>query len=240
MNFSRNETGGIIVTLSLLRIVVVTIPAVVALVLFLTTPASAGAQGLVDFDYENLSFRGMMLDRGSISSSHIESTSSFGGRFDLGLLGPGVRVVAGFNHWSSTLAESEVGKLESKLEALISDETGGPANVELGEITWSDVAFHGDLHFLWRVPFGLLTYAGLGASAHVLRGGGAAIDDTFIDDLLDSVRAGVNVHGGLEVPLHQRFRVIGEARYELLEDLSYLQFRVGGQFMFGLPAVGEG
>lgn len=240
MNLSRNETGGIVVTLSLLRVVVVTIPVVVALVLFLTVPVSAGAQGLADFDYENLSFRGMMLDRGSVSSSHIESTSSFGGRFDLGLLGPGVRVVAGFNHWSSTLAESEVGELESKLEALIGDETGGSANVELGEITWSDVAFHGDLHFLWRVPFGLLTYAGLGASAHVLRGGGAAIDDTFIDDLLDSVRAGVNVHGGLEVPLHQRFRVVGEARYELLEDLSYLQFRVGGQFMFSLPAVGEG
>ena len=240
MSLGRSEIGRIVVAPPLLTVIAATIPVVVAPVLFLTAPASAGAQGLADFDYENLSFRGMMLDGGHVSSSRIKSTASFGGRFVLGLLGPGVRVVAGFTHWSSTLADSEVGELESRLEALITEETGGPANVELGEITWSDVAFHGDLHFLWRVPFGLLTYAGLGASAHVLRGGGAAIDDTFVEDLLDSVRAGVNVHGGLEVPLHQRFRAVGEARYELLEDLSYLQFRIGGQFMFGPPAVGEG
>ena len=126
-------------------------------------------------------------------------------------------------------------EFESKLEALIRDETGGMATVDLGEIGWSDVALSGDAHFLWQVPLGLLTYAGLGLTAHVLRGSGAAIADTFVDDLLDSVRAGLNVHGGLEVPFHQRFRVVGETRYELLDDLSYLQLRVGGQFMFGSP-----
>ena len=196
-------------------------------------PAGAGAQSLADFDYENLSFSGVMLDGGYISSSRIESTSSFGGRVDLGLLGPGVRVVTGFNHWSSKLADKEVRDLESKLESLIQDETGGPVPVDLGEIGWSDVALYGDLHFLWSIPMGLLTYAGLGATAHVLRGSGPAIDDTFVDDLLDSVRAGVNVHGGLEVPMGRRFRVVGEARYEVLEDLSYLQLRLGGQLVFG-------
>ncbi len=215
-------------------------PAAIVALALLLAPASAGAQGLADFDYENLSFRGVMLDGGHVSSSRIKSTASFGGRLDLGLLGPGVRVVAGFSHWSSTLADREVQELESKLESLIFDETGGPATVQLGEIAWSDVAFHGDAHFLWRVPLGLLTYAGLGASTHVLRGSGAAIDATFVDDLLDSVRAGVNIHGGLEVPLHRRFRAVGEVRYELLEDLSYLQFRLGGQFLFGSPFPGEG
>ena len=205
----------------------------VLVALFFSAPGPARAQGLADFDYENLSLRGVMLDGGHVSSSRIESTNSIGGRFDLGLLGPGVRVVAGVNHWSSTLASREVRELESKLETLILDETGGPAAVDLGEITWSDVALHGDMHFLWRIPFGLLTYAGLGGSAHVLRGSGAAINDTFVDDLLDSVRAGVNVHGGLEIPIYRRFRFVGETRYEVLEDLSYLQFRLGGQIMFG-------
>ncbi len=204
----------------------------------LAIPVGGAAQDLADFDYENLSFEGVMLDYGYVSSSRIASTGSFGGRFDLGLLGPGVRVVGGFTHWSSTLARSEVRELETKLEALILDETGGPATVDLGRIKWSDVALHGDLHFLWRVPFGLLTYAGLGGSAHVLRGSGPAIDETFVDDLLDSVRAGVNVHGGLEVPLHPRFRAVGEARYEVLEDLSYLQLRIGGQVVFGSATAG--
>lgn len=211
----------------------------VGIIGLLAGAAPALAQGISDLDYEDLSFRGVMLDAGYMSSSRVESGASLGGRIDLGFLGRGVRVVGGFNHWSSKLARSEVRELEDKLNALIV-EGGGTETVELGNITWSDVALSGDVHFLWSVPFGLLTYAGLGATAHVLRGSGAAIDDTFVDDLLDSVRAGVNVHAGLEVPLHDRFRVVGETRYELLEDLSYLQFRVGGQIMFAPPAPGEG
>ncbi len=204
------------------------------------TPRVAEAQGLADFDYEDLSFRGVMLDAGYITASRVEPAGSFGGRVDLGFLGPGVRVVAGFNHWSSELSIGEVRELETRIEQLVEAETGEPADVDLGTIGWSDVALNTDVHFLWSVPFGLLTYAGLGGTAHVLRGSGAAIDDTFIDDLLDSIRAGLNAHVGLEVPLHPRFRLVGETRYELVEDLSYLQFRVGGQFMFALPAPGEG
>lgn len=206
---------------------------------FLTGASSARAQGLSDLDYEDLSFRGVMLDVGYVSSSKVDDTSSFGGRFDLGFLGQGVRVVAGFNHWSSTLVQKEVRDLEGKLETLIQGETGDVTPVNLGSISWSDTALGADVHFLWRVPFGLLTYLGTGGSAHVLRGSGEAIDGTFVDDLLDSVRAGINLHGGLEIPLHDRFRVVGETRYELLEDLSYLQFRIGGQFMFAAPAPGE-
>jgi hypothetical protein len=87
---------------------------------------------------------------------------------------------------------------------------------------------------------GVLTYAGAGGSFHFLNGGGIAIDDTFIEDLLDSVRAGGNVHGGVEIPLSSRLRVVGEARYEILDNLRYLHIRVGGQFTFGALVPGEG
>ena len=99
----------------------------------------------------------------------------------------------------------------------------------LGEITWSDVALHGDLHYLWQEPVGILGFAGTGLSAHLLRGSGAAIDDTF----LHSIRAGVNLPAGIEFPLHRRLKVVGEARYEILEDLTYLQLRLGAGFLFG-------
>jgi hypothetical protein len=196
-------------------------------------PGGAGAQGLADFDYENLSFQGGMLDIGYIFPAKVDDTQSFGGRVDLGLLGPGVRVTFGFNRWSSFLTEEEVRRLEDSVAALILEQSGETATVDLGAIKWSDVALHGDMHLLWQVPFGLLTYAGLGASAHVLRGGGSAVDETFVDDLLDSVRAGINVHGGLEVPVGSRLRVVGEGRYELLEDLSYFQVRAGLELLFG-------
>lgn len=212
---------------------------VVGLALFWAASPAAG-QGLAEFDYENLAFRGVMLDVGHVSSSRVESTTSYGGRVDLGFVGPGVRVVLGVNRWSSRLERGRVRGFEESLEALVLDQTGETTDISLGEISWSDVALSGDAHFLWRVPFGLLTYTGAGASAHVLRGSGDAIDGTFVDDLLDSVRAGANLHGGIEVPLGPRFRLVGETRYEWLEDLSYLQFRVGGQVMFGSPSPSEG
>lgn len=200
----------------------------------------AAAQGLADLDYEDLSFRGVMLDAGYVSSSRVESTRSFGGRVDLGFLGPGVRVVGGFNRWSSRLQANEVRELEDRLASLIESETGEPQEIDLGTIRWSDISLHGDVHFLWSVPLGLLTYAGAGASAHVLRGSGAAIDNTFVDDLLDSIRAGINLHAGIELPMTSRFRLVGETRYELLEDLGYFQFRVGGQLTWGPLAPEEG
>ncbi len=197
------------------------------------------AQGLAEFDYENLRFRGMMLDLGYVTSSKVESTRSYGGRMDLGFLGPGVRVVVGATSWSSTLVRSEVRRLEERLEALIEEQTGTPTPVNLGDIEWRDFALSTDAHMVWRVSPGFLTYAGMGATAHILSGSGSAIQDTFVEDLLDSVRAGINAHGGVEVPLHPNFRLVGEARYELLQSLSYLQFRLGGQFLFGSPVTGE-
>lgn len=193
----------------------------------------AAAQTLADYDYDNLSVQGVMGDVGYLWGSRVEPTATWGGRVDLGLLGPGVRATVGFNRWSSFLVRSEVRRLEVKLEELIEEQTGMVVPVSLGDISWSDVAIHGDVHVMWEVPFGAFTYAGLGGSAHILRGGGDAIEGTFVEDLLNSIRAGINAHAGLEVPVHRRVRVVGEARFEVLENLRYGQLRLGGQFNFG-------
>ena len=204
-------------------------------------PAPGAAQELADFDYEHLSFRGVGLEAGYINPSRVEPTMSFGVRTDLGYLGPGVRIVTGISHWSSSLRRSEVENLEERLVALMQeqDEGGDEVTVDLGEVTWSDVAVSVDAHMVWSVRGGFLTYAGLGATAHVMSGGGAAVEGTFVEDLLNSVRAGVNAHGGIEIPLHRRFRVYGSTRFELLENLNYLEFRVGGQIHWGDVADGE-
>ena len=208
--------------------------------LIMLAPRPAAAQELADFDYENLSFRGVAVDVGYIVPSRVEPTGSFGARADLGFLGPGVRITAGFNRWSSRLKAREVRLLEQQVEELILEQTGDSVSVDLDEITWSDVAFNADAHVVWSIPLGLLTYAGAGGTAHVLRGGGRAIEDTFVEDLLDSVRAGVNLHGGLELPMGERARFLSEVSYELMENLAYFQFKVGGQYMFGGTPPGEG
>ena len=200
----------------------------------------SGQTSLADYDYENLSFRGFSVEGGYILPNRVDPAYSFGGRLDLGYLGPGLRIVPGFSYWSSTMVDSEVEKLEGKVNDLIRNEVGaGFSGVDLGEIDWSDVVLSLDAHFVWSVPYDLLTFAGGGVSAHILNGEGEAIGGTFVEDLLDSVTTGFNVHTGIEYPLFDRFRLYGLARYELMEDLRYLEFRLGGQIQFAPPAAGE-
>ena len=112
-------------------------------------------------------------------------------------------------------------------------------SVDLGAIEWSDVALTLDAHVVWRVPYNVLTFAGLGGAVHFLNGSGAAIAGTFVEDLLDSVTAGFNLHSGLEVPVHGRLRLSGVARYEVLGDLQYFQLGIGAKVLVSGPAPGE-
>ena len=209
-----------------------------AMALALSVQASA-AQSLADYDYTNLKFRGLGVEWGYLYPTRVDPTQSVGVRMDLGYLGPGVRVVPSVTYWSSRFKRSEVAKFENRVADLVAAQTGERPNVDLGEIDWSDVELALDAHVVWRVPFGILTYAGMGASAHVLNGKGAAIDGTFVQDLLDVVTAGFDVHGGLEYPVSDRVRFYGQARYDVLQHLRYFQLRFGTQFMIGKPAPGE-
>ena len=197
-------------------------------------------QELADFDYENLSFRGLAPEWGYMWPTRVEGTQSVGVRMDLGYLGPGLRIVPSVTYWKSTFKAAEVRELEERVESLITSQTDGPPpTVDLGVIDWSDVSLVVDAQVVWRVPYGVLTFLGIGAGTHLLNGSGAAIDGTFVEDLLDSITTGFNIHAGLEYPLADRFRLYGQARYEALGDLQYSSLRFGGQFMFGTPAPGE-
>jgi opacity protein-like surface antigen len=202
--------------------------------------APVRGQDLADFDYENLRFRGFAPEWGYLWPTRVEPTQSWGVRLDLGYLGPGLRIVPSVTHWQSTFKAAEVRELEERVASLISTQIDEPApTVDLGVIDWSDIALAVDAHLVWRVPYGVLTFAGLGTAVHMLDGSGTAVDGTFVEDLLDSVTAGFNAHAGVEYPVARRFRVYGQVRYEVLGDLRYSQLRFGGQFMIGSAAPGE-
>ncbi len=215
------------------------------LALMLTGGASAGraaAQDLADFDYVNLSFRGLGLETGYIWPTRVEPTSTFGIRMDLGYLGPGVRIVPGITYWSSRMQLDEVRELELRVEDLIDAQSPPgtpPASVSLGRVDWSDLVLTLDGHVVWSVANGVLTYLGVGLGAHIMNGDGDAVANTFVEDLLDSVTAGANVHGGFEYPVSERFRIYGLSRLEVMGDLQYLELRIGGQFMIGDPLPDE-
>jgi len=198
-------------------------------------PQQAGAQDLADYDYENLSFRGIGFDIGYLYADKVEDTRTLGVRFDLGFLGPGFRLTPGVTYWESTLAQSEVIEFEARLDELTVEQGGTvpPGGFDLGVIDRSDVVVSLDGEYVWAVPLKLFFSAGAGLSAHFLNGSGPLIDDTFIEDLLDSVSAGFNLHAGLEFPITNRVRLSAGSKLEVLGDLNYVEFRGGLSFIWG-------
>src|SRR5690606_20694464 len=88
-----------------------------------------------------------------------------------------------------------------------------------------------------------LTYLGAGFSAHMLNARGEGIENTFVEDALDALSAGVTGLAGVEIEPVQRLRIFGEVRYTLLSDLRYPGLRIGASFMLpgaaGATVVGS-
>ena len=189
----------------------------------------AAAQSLADYDYENLAFRGLGVDGGYMWSEKVEDTELYSLRLDLGYLGPGVRIIPSLSFWKSRFTDQELEDLAARINSV----SGGFVDAsELGPIEWSDISFSLDGHFVWNTPIHVLTYLGAGGSLHALNGQGGAIDDTFVEDLLDAITAGVSAIAGFEFEPVDRFRVYGEGRYTAMNSVQYLAARAGVQFMF--------
>jgi len=208
-----------------------------ASVLLTLVPAMAQAQTLEDYDYENLSFRGVGLDVGYIWPTKVMSTPSYGIRVDLGYLGPGLRVVPSLTYWSSELKSEELDRLAEQLSSLPTLRNRGivVSGSDLGEVDWSGLALGLDGQYVWVMPGGFLTYLGAGFSAHVLNARGEGIQNTFVEDALDALSAGLTGLAGIEVEPVRRLRLFGEVRYTVLSDLRYPGLRFGMSFM--LPSA---
>ena len=206
----------------------------------LLIPCAIPAQDLADYDYENLAFRGVGLDFGYIWPTKVRATPQYSVRFDLGYLGPAVRLTPTISYWSSDFRRSELARLADKLEQLPVLQRAG-VNItadDLGAVKWSDVSLGVDAQYVWTTPLEVLTFVGVNVGLHALNGRGDAIADTFIEDLLDSTTAGFALLGGAEYELAPRLRVYGELRYTLLSDVRYPGVRLGAALM--LPGARSG
>ena len=205
----------------------------------LTLVQRAQAQTIADYDYENLSFRGIGLDVGRIWPNKVQSTVTFGLRADLGFLGPNVRVVPSVGYWKSAFKAEEIRRLATQLNRLpaFQNRPDTLTAADLGNIDWSDFSLAFDVQFVWTIPGGIFTYAGLGAGVHAMNGKGDIIENTLWEDFLDTVTVGGAIMGGAEIPISS-FRLFGEVRYTLLSDIRYAGIRVGGMYM--LPTSQSG
>ena len=191
----------------------------------------AAGQTLADYDYEHLTFRGVGLAGGYLWSDRVEDTEQYSLRVDLGYLGPGIRIVPSIGYWSSQIEQADIDSLAARLGILPS---------ELGPIEWSDISLAVDAHLVWSAPLGLLPFVGVGAELHALNGRGPAVDDTFVEDLLDDITAGVNGIAGVELEPVSRLRIFVEGRYTVMNSLQYGAVRAGVQVMFSRGDVEVG
>ncbi|HEX6940355.1 MAG TPA: outer membrane beta-barrel protein [Longimicrobiales bacterium] len=203
-----------------------------ALLGLLAVPTAVRAQALEDYDYENLSFRGIGLEYGRIWPTKVEPAGVYALKADLGYLGPGVRILPSLSYWSSAMDADELGRLATQLSRL-----GAPVTAEdLGRIEWRDISLAVDGQYVFEPGAGVQPYLGVGAGLHVFDGRGAAVEGTFIEDLLDSVTAGLNAVAGIELAPAEQVRIGVEGRYTLLDDIRYPEVRIGASFV--LPARG--
>ena len=204
-------------------------------------PFSLAAQDIADIDYENLSLRGFGFDFGYLWPTKVDPTVSYAVRFDLGYAGPGLRIVPSITYWQSNMASGEIAEFADRVAELVADQTGDPPPaLDFGSIRYTDIAIGVDGHVVWELPLDLLTFGGLGLTAHLINGDGEAINGTFIEDLIDSVQPGFNLHFGAEYPVTNAMRLYAVGRYEVMPDLQYFHVRAGWQIMIGPNAPGEG
>ena len=211
--------------------------ALAASVMLAAAPLSAQERlDLADYDYENLQFRGVGFDAGRLWPSNLESTTPMRLRIDLGYLGPGVRIMPSIGFWKSEVEEGEINAFEEQLE----ERNGLPEGaIELGEVELSNFSLGVDGHFVWTTPVDVLAYLGAGVSLNMLNGQGEDIDDTFIEDLLDSVMPGISAIGGLEWAPIERVRIYGEAHFTVVSDIMSPGIRVGAAIMLPTRVQGE-
>lgn len=199
----------------------------------LLLPSAGRAQDLADYDYENLTFRGIGFDWGFIWPDRVRPTPMLSLRLDLGYLGPAVRIVPTMSYWTSSFRPGELDRLADRLSQLpaLQENDIVLTGADLGTIEWSDLSFSVDTHVVWTAPLDIITFVGASVGLHAMNGRGMAIEDTFVEGMLDSMTAGVGIMAGLEIQPMPILRVYGEARYTLVSDVRYPGLRVGAALM---------
>jgi hypothetical protein len=204
-------------------------------------PGIASGQALEEYD-EDLQFHGIGVEVGHVIPWNMEPTLSFGLRGDMGVVGQHVRIAPGIRYWSSQLKEEEVERLATQFIEICSRRAPDscPASLDLGEVSRSDLELSADALIIPDLGVPLTPYGGGGLSLHLLNGGGESIDDTFVEDLLDTVAPGVNLLAGALLRLGTVIQLSLEGRLILTSDVQYGNLVLGGVWTLPTPPAGEG
>ena len=204
-------------------------------------PNRLTAQGVLDqFSYDNLQPTGLRLELGALGASRLRGALVGGLRFDAGNIAPRVRVLLGLSYFRSGFDQQALADFAARIRGLVQDPDSN-FTVNVGQISWSDLA--GDLDLQYAFPQGptLTTFLGAGVGVHWRHASGAAIDGTFVQDALDGFFPAVNATVGAEVRVAPRLALSFEGRGVLSDGLSSASLSVGVMYRFhGWGGAGGG
>jgi len=201
-------------------------------VLGLTNPLAS--QGFLEsFSYEGLGFSGIAMDAGVVVSDRLTRELSGSVRLDFGMFSPNVRVVFGLSGFRAQLNADEINQFEERLRILVP----GAVTVNVGTIDWTDIELFADLQYMISMSRDFNFYVGFGVGVHYQDGDGAAINDTFVEDALDTILAGINSSVGFEVRAIGPLYWTAEVRGGLTSELSFSSARTGLLYRFYTPGT---
>lgn len=201
--------------------------ALAALLLAACPPARLPAQGVLrQFSYDDLRPSALQLDLGFLGASRLHGAVTGGVRLDYGPIAPRIRLLLGLSYYRSRFSREEIARFEQRIRELVNDPSGDDT-VSVGVIRWADLTGDVDLQYVLPQGAGVTAYLGVGLSVHVRNGSGPAINDTFLEDALDDVAAGLNGTLGAEFAVGPRWRFTLDARGVLLSDHATASLRAG-------------
>lgn len=205
------------------------------LAVLMAAAAPARAQELSQLDVRNLAFRGLGVWLFGVAPVRSEPAVALQVRSDLGELAPNLRINPSITFWATKFRGREVRRMEDRIEAAC-ERSGTPCSgIDLGEIHVSDLSLDVDAQYLWTTSVGIEPYAGAGVGLHLVNGRGDFIDNTFVEDVLDAITPGVNVMGGLELPVGPNLRLQGEVRGVLASNARWVGAGFGASWTVPPP-----
>ena len=192
----------------------------------LVCPQVVLAQGFLEqFSYEGLRFSGIGFEFGGVVSDRLTSEMTGAVRIDCGRIAPDVRVLIGVSYFKGEFNASEIREFALGIQRVVVPAMS--SIIDIGSITWSDIEADFDLQYMLEAGSRITNYVGIGFAAHVRNGTGTVIDDTFVEDALDTIDAGLNLSVGTSVELIPAIHFTVDLRGGLTSELRTASARAG-------------
>jgi hypothetical protein len=192
----------------------------------LVCPQVAVAQSFLEqFSYDGLRFTGIGFEFGGVTSDRLTRGLTGAVRIDYGRIAPKVRVLLGVSYFKGEFNAVEINEFAMGIGRVVNPAMS--SLIDIGTITWSDIEADIDLQYMLEAGRRVTNYVGVGFAAHVRNGTGTVIDDTFVEDALDTIDAGLNLSLGTAIELMPEIHFTLDFRGGLASELRTATARAG-------------